>query len=57
MASGEVQQPTVAQTSAIRANCRFDFMANCSAVQPGGTDAFDVSSVIWASFPTGAKRR
>jgi hypothetical protein len=35
------QQPTPAQTSAIRANCRSDFMANCSGVQPGGKDALE----------------
>ncbi len=35
------QQPTPAQTSAIRANCRSDFMANCSGVQPGGRDALE----------------
>ena len=32
-------QPTSAQQSAIRSNCRSDFMANCSGVQPGGKDA------------------
>src|SRR5262245_2408216 len=33
------QQPTAEQQSAIRANCRSDFMANCSGVQPGGREA------------------
>jgi hypothetical protein len=33
------QQPTQAQISAIRANCRSDFMSNCSGVRPGGADA------------------
>lgn len=37
--AGHAQQPTAAQTGAIRANCRSDFMANCSGVQPGGKDA------------------
>jgi hypothetical protein len=35
----EAQQPTADQTSAIRQSCRSDFMASCSAVQPGGADA------------------
>jgi hypothetical protein len=38
--AGHAQQPTEAQKSAIRANCRSDFMANCSGVQPGGKEAF-----------------
>lgn len=33
------QQPTDAQKSAIRNNCRSDFMANCSSVTPGGIEA------------------
>jgi hypothetical protein len=33
------QQPTQAQISAIRSNCRSDFMSNCSGVRPGGADA------------------
>jgi hypothetical protein len=37
----QAQQPTAAQTSAIRSNCRSDFMANCSGVTPGGKDALD----------------
>ncbi|MBS0319927.1 MAG: hypothetical protein JSR18_05250, partial [Proteobacteria bacterium] len=32
-------QPTPAQQSAIRANCRSDFMAQCSGVTPGGAEA------------------
>jgi hypothetical protein len=32
-------QVTSAQQSAIRANCRSDFMAKCSGVTPGGKDA------------------
>jgi outer membrane biosynthesis protein TonB len=35
------QQPTPEQTSAIRASCRSDFMANCSGVTPGGKDALE----------------
>lgn len=41
LACAHAQQPTSAQTSAIRANCRSDFMANCSGVQPGGKDALE----------------
>src|SRR5215470_19510708 len=33
------QQPTAEQQSAIRQNCRSDFMSNCSGVQPGGREA------------------
>src|SRR5215475_3705883 len=33
------QQPTQAQISAVRSNCRSDFMSNCSGVRPGGADA------------------
>src|SRR5438105_74295 len=32
-------QPSQEQQSAIRSNCRSDFMSRCSGVQPGGTDA------------------
>ena len=32
-------QVTAAQQSAIRANCRSDFMSHCSGVTPGGKDA------------------
>ena len=35
------QQPTEAQRDAIRASCRFDFIAICSGVQPGGKDAME----------------
>jgi hypothetical protein len=37
----QAQQPSAAQTSAIRSNCRSDFMANCSGVTPGGMDALN----------------
>ncbi|SFJ17739.1 hypothetical protein SAMN04515648_3020 [Phyllobacterium sp. CL33Tsu] len=33
------QQPTAAQQNAIKSNCRNDFMAQCSGVQPGGQAA------------------
>ena len=32
-------QITAAQQSAIRSNCRSDFMSHCSGVTPGGKDA------------------
>src|SRR5215831_15089094 len=32
-------QPTAEQQSAIRNNCRSDFMSNCSGVTPGGAEA------------------
>jgi hypothetical protein len=32
-------EPTEAQRSAIKANCRADFMSNCAGVQPGGPEA------------------
>ena len=34
------QEVTEAQKSAIRSNCRSDFMSKCSSVTPGGTEAF-----------------
>jgi hypothetical protein len=34
------QDVTEAQKSAIRSNCRSDFMSKCSSVTPGGTEAF-----------------
>jgi hypothetical protein len=37
----QAQQPSAAQSSAIRSNCRSDFMANCSGVTPGGKEALD----------------
>jgi hypothetical protein len=33
------QEPTPDQQSAIRSNCRSDFMANCSGVARGGKEA------------------
>src|SRR4051812_11238890 len=32
-------QPTQQQQSAIRSNCRSDYMSNCSSVKPGGIEA------------------
>jgi len=39
LTAGAQAQVTSAQQSAIRANCRSDFMAKCSGVTPGGKDA------------------
>ena len=41
VASASAQQPSQAQTDAIRKSCRSDFMANCSGVQPGGKEALE----------------
>lgn len=35
----QAQQPSSAQTDAIRQSCRSDFMANCAGIQPGGREA------------------
>lgn len=37
--AGAIAQVTSAQQSAIRSNCRSDFMSHCSGVTPGGKDA------------------
>jgi hypothetical protein len=34
------QQPSQEQISAIRQNCRSDYMAHCSSITPGGAEAF-----------------
>ena len=39
LAAGAHAQPTAAQQSAMRSNCRSDFMSHCSGVTPGGKDA------------------
>jgi len=39
LSASAVAQPTSAQQSAIRSNCRSDFMSKCSGVQPGGKEA------------------
>jgi hypothetical protein len=38
-AAAAAAAPTAAQQSAMRANCRNDFMAKCAGVQPGGKEA------------------
>ncbi len=39
LSASAAAQVTSAQQSAIRSNCRSDFMSKCSGVQPGGKDA------------------
>ncbi len=48
-------QVTGAQQSAIRANCRSDFMAHCSGVTPGGKDALECLQKNVASLSSGCK--
>ena len=40
-AVAQAQAPTKTQQDAIRANCRSDFMKNCSSVTPGGREALE----------------
>ena len=39
LVAAQAQQPTPAQSDAIRQSCRSDFMADCAGVQPGGKEA------------------
>jgi hypothetical protein len=39
LSPAQAQQPTPAQTDAVRQSCRTDFMANCGGVQPGTREA------------------
>ena len=48
-------QVTSAQQSAIRANCRSDFMSKCSGVTPGGKDALACLHKNVASLSAGCK--
>ncbi len=49
------QQPTKAQTDAIRQNCRSDFMLKCSGVTPGGADALQCLKKNVASLSPGCQ--
>lgn len=49
------QQVTDAQKSAIRSNCRSDFMSKCSSVTPGGTEAFQCLKKNEASLSAGCR--
>ena len=35
----QAQQPSKAETDAVRSNCRSDYMAKCMSVKPGGIEA------------------
>ena len=48
-------QPTPEQQSAIRSNCRSDFMSKCSGVTPGGKDALMCLQKNVASLSPGCK--
>ena len=48
-------QPTSAQQSAIRSNCRSDFMSHCSGVTPGGKDALACLQKTVASLSSGCQ--
>ncbi|TQF34553.1 cysteine rich repeat-containing protein [Bradyrhizobium sp. UNPA324] len=55
-ATGAVAQaPTDAQKSAIRSACRSDFMAHCSSVTPGGTEAFQCLQKNMSSLSSGCQ--
>ena len=41
VSAAQAQAPSKAQQDAIRANCRSDFMSNCSSVTPGGREALN----------------
>jgi hypothetical protein len=49
------QAPTDAQRSAIRSACRSDFMAHCSSVTPGGTEAFQCLQKNMSSLSSGCQ--
>ncbi|TQF36542.1 hypothetical protein UNPF46_21825 [Bradyrhizobium sp. UNPF46] len=49
------QAPTDAQKSAIRSACRSDFMAHCSSVTPGGTEAFQCLQKNMSSLSSGCQ--
>lgn len=49
------QAPTDAQKSAIRSACRSDFMARCSSVTPGGTEAFQCLQKNMSSLSPGCQ--
>ncbi len=49
------QAPTDAQKSAIRSSCRSDFMAHCSSVTPGGTEAFQCLQKNMSSLSPGCQ--
>ena len=54
-AMAQAQSVTPAQQDAIRANCRSDFMANCSSVPRGGREAFMCLEQNKAKLSSGCK--
>ena len=48
LANGAQAEPSQAQVSAVKSNCRSDYMANCSSVRPGGKGG--------AAMPPAARR-
>jgi hypothetical protein len=54
--AGETAAPTAAQQSAMRSNCRNDFMSKCSGVTPGGKDALACLQSNVASLSPACKR-
>jgi hypothetical protein len=55
LTSAASAQVTAEQQSAIRANCRSDFMSKCSGVTPGGKDALMCLQKNVASLSPGCK--
>ncbi|MSO67628.1 MAG: hypothetical protein EXR03_07960 [Pseudolabrys sp.] len=55
--SPSVAQVTPEQQSAIRSNCRSDFMSKCSGVTPGGKDALNCLQKNVASLAPACKPR
>lgn len=53
--SAHAQDVTEAQKSAIRSNCRSDFMSKCSSVTPGGAEAFQCLKKNEASLSGGCR--
>ncbi len=49
------QAPTEAQKSAIRSACRSDFIAHCSSVTPGGTEAYQCLQKNMSSLSSGCQ--
>ena len=50
------QEPTPDQQSAIRSNCRSDFMANCSGVARGGKEALQCLKDNVAKLSSGCQQ-
>lgn len=55
LASPALGQPTEAQMSALKSNCRSDYMAKCMSVKPGGPEAFQCLKKNEASLSAACK--